>query len=793
MQINDRWKMIIQECTNNAQIIQSGHESGRNIAVTNVKNTKIMEKTKMTRSIEFMSEDSTQKLNTWLRGHRLQMLQCIPALVIFLLAVYRLSEIGQPILFNDEVGYWSNSAFFMGMDWTSVTGQISYYSYGYSLLLIPIRILADWFSWRWDALYHAAVMMNAGFLVMSYVIALKLVKRYLPDMNDLIRTMACFTVFTYSSYIVYAHITWTECTLTFFFWIFLYVMMRVVDCPGIMNHIALGAVPFYIYTVHQRALGIIVASVIIVLYLRIFRRNQLRDTAAFFGSMYLYSLVHAMIKGHLQNVNYMGGEPAGAGEILGYAFTVKSLLLLVAGVGMLLLLWLIERGRRKTAAGFLAAGIILCAGYFILRNGGQFQTAAAAGVDHRISVNDFSGQWGVVKNIFSINGLIRLGISITGKWFYMASVSGLVACWGIWALFKNAWLLLGDSLRKWKQHRGIVKSGGARKKNAEKCALENTDKSNTGDEADKCDTEAADYDGSSGVQTDTGEESRKNDDIWKERIWLFGVFLAWFGTFMISAIYKEGLYKNDDLFNGRYVEFTVGFVLIYGLHSLINDKSWVRTTVFYMILYIAAGKLCQYAVDELQRKEFELAHCVMFGRVFWNYEVPYGKVAELTRYVAPLTIGFLILLKAARDRLSKAVVVRTILALMIPVMAWSYLGKTIVDAYVVVRNEKQAEPLVQFADWIKLLGREEKIYYILDSANSRYAGALQYLLQDRPVTAVGLGEVPFSEDAFYVVKRECLSAEQITENCEALLESRGYVLMVNKDQGLMENWKRFHE
>lgn len=763
-----------------------------------------------------------QKYNKYLREYRLQLLQCIPALVIFWLAVYRLSEIGQPILFNDEIGYWSNSAFFMGMDWTSVTGRISYYSYGYSLLLIPVRILADWFSWRWDTLYHAAVVMNAGFLVMSYVIALKLVKRYLPQMNGLVRTMACFTVFTYSSYIVYAHITWTECTLMFFFWIFLYVMMRVVDDPGIGNHIAFGIIPFYIYTVHQRALGIIVTAVLIVLYLRFFGRNRLRDTAAFLGSMYLYSLVHAMVKGHLQNVNYMGGEPAGLSGILGYAFTAKSLLFLAAGVCLLFLLWLVERGRIKTAAGLLAAGIALCAGYLVMRGGGQAVTAAA-GVDQRISVNDFSGQWGVIKNIFSLNGLIRLGISITGKWFYMAAVSGLVACWGIWGLFKNAWMLLKDSVRQWKKSAGKYKYDGDKEEIADKCGTEdavskcdaetsakesgintacsdvtcgnvqvNTDSEEEAETGVKADEIAA-YCESDKMRENICEEYLKNDDIWKERIWFLGVFLAWFGTFMISAIYKEGLYKNDDLFNGRYVEFTIGFVLIYGFYCLINDKSWVRTAAIYMVLYIAAGKLCQYAVDELQRKEFELAHCVMFGRVFWNYEVPYGKVAALSEYVVPLTLGFLILLKAARDRMPKAAVARTILALMIPVMAWSHLGKTIVDVYVVVRNEKQAEPLVQFADWIKVLGREEKIYYILDSANSRYAGALQYLLQDRPVTVAGLADLTFTEDAFYVIKRECKDAEQVAQNCETVMESRGYVLMVNKDQKLMKNWERFQK
>ena len=703
-----------------------------------------------------------KNISKYLYEHRVPLLQCIPALVIFLLAVYRLSDTGQPILFNDEIGYWSNSAFLMGDDWTSVTGRINYYSYGYSLLLIPLRMMADVFYWGWSGLYHAAIVLNGLFLVMSYVIAMKLAKRYLSEMNTLVRTAACFTICTYSSYIVYAHIAWTECTLLFFFWVFLYVMMRMTDHPTVWNHAAFAVVSFYMYTVHQRALGIVVTAVLIVLCMRLMRMNRVRDTAVFLGNLYLCGLIHAMIKGNLQHVNYLGGDPVEFSELLGYAFHRTSYIVLAAGILLLLFLYLLEKRKYGMILALLGVGIILTACVFYYREKGAAGGAngsvaeqvagtdgsvadsasdgrgidsviadksAAKPVERRISVNDFSGQWGVVRNIFTVNGLIRLGISIAGKWFYLASVSGFVICWGIAGLFKNFFLLCWD--------RG-------------------------------------------------GTSAR-------ERLWFMGLLAAWLSTFMISAIYKEGLYKNDDLFNGRYVEFTIGFLLLYSLNCLINDKKWVRKALVVMVLYIAAGHLCQYAIDEIGRTEFELAHCVMFGRVIWNYEVPVGKVRALEEYIFPLGIWFLVILKLAREKIPRVAVVRTILALMIPIVAWSHLGRTIVDRYVVVRNEKQAEPLPQFASWINLLGRGggQKVYYILDSSNQRYAGALQYMLQDKPVTAAWLSEVPFTEDAFYVVRQQYEDTEAVADNCEAIMYSRGYMLLINKNQELMEKWKPF--
>lgn len=703
------------------------------------------------------------KTKEYLCQHRAALLTGIPALVIFLLATYRLSETGQPILFNDEIGYWSNSAFFLGIDWTSVTENINYYSYGYSLFLVFLRVMARIFYWGWDQLYHAGIILNAGFLVGSYLISLKLAKRYLPEMNRIVRTAVCFVICTYSTYIVYAHITWTECTLLFFFWVFLYVMMRVTDQPSMGNHAAFAVVSFYLYTVHQRCLGIVVTAALIVLCVRLLRLNRLQDTAVFLGCLYLCGLVHSAVKWNLQHVNYLGEEPVALSELMGHAFTGTAKLFLAAGLLLLLFLYLIEKRRYKILLLFLMAGVLLAAGLFYYRTAGGGGNAAAemAGdaVETRISVNDFSGQWGVLRNLFTVNGLIRLGISILGKWFYLASATGFVICWGIAALCKNVWLLCRDVFRH------IF--GGSKAQ---------------GTAADVKDAGAAENNGAAAASAFA-----------RERIWLFGVLLAWFSTFMISAIYKEGFYKNDDLFNGRYIEFTIGFLLIYGFHCLINDKKWVRKALLVMVLYIAAGHFCQYALEELGRKEFELAHCVMFGRMVWNYEVPVGKVRVVEENILPLVIWFFVILKLLRERFPRVAVIRTLLALLIPLVAWSYLGRSIVDHYVVVRNEKQAQPLPQFATWINVLdmGGEHKVYYVLDAANQRSVGALQYMLQEKPVTVAWLADVPFTEDAFFVMRRDCIEAEAVVQNCERVSESGSYLLFINNSQELMERWRPF--
>ena len=385
--------------------------------------------------MRFMMKESIGKRLRGLRIDRERIIQCVPALAIFLLVTYRLSDIGQPILFNDEIGYWSNSGFFLGIDWTSVTGNISYYSYGYSLLLVPLRLLSGLLGWRWDTLYQAAVVLNGLMLMAGYGLALKLSGRYLPGMNTYVRILACFAVFTYSSLIVYSHITWTETTLTVMFWLFLYVMMRVIDRPGMANHAAFALLSLYMYTVHQRTLGIVVTAVILVICLRLAGYNRIGHTAVFFACLYLGGIVHSAVKKNLQTVNYLGGEPLSAAELFGGSSGAAALAAGAVVIGALAVLFLLDRGRKKAAVGLVIAGAAAaaCLGYGIL-----MRATPSGETVKRISVNDFSGQWNVIRNLFSLRGLARLGISIAGKWFYLAASTGFVICWAIVGLVKNA-------------------------------------------------------------------------------------------------------------------------------------------------------------------------------------------------------------------------------------------------------------------------------------------------------------------------------------------------------------------
>ena len=683
----------------------------------------------------------------FLIAHKEVLFQCVLAAAIFFIATYRISESTMPILFDDEYGYWSNSAFFTGDNWSSVTSKIGYYSYGYSLLLAPIRLIAKHYDLTWAQMYQFAQLVNVSFLVVGFFFAIQLCKRYMKNLDGIVRSMACFTVMVYGSNLFYAHISFTECTLNGVFWIFLYFMMKVIDKPGIGNHIGYAVIAFYLYMVHQRAFAILITSVIVVLYLKLVKKNMLRHTAAFGIAFYLCSLIHSVIKGTLQNVSYRGNEPGGWQDSLQYIFTKRSALLLVAGLTVFLLLYLLDKGKVRfvlcVAAAGAAAGIL-----YLVTHAGELNVFRAGAAD-KIAINDFSGQWEKLAGFLTKSGMVRLGTSIVGKWFYLASVTGLVICWGIRNLFGNFFLMLADSAKRfWSALRQKA------------------------------------YTGIKGV----------SDDNRNDRIWYAGVFLAWLGTFLICVIYKEGFYKNDDLFNGRYHEFVIGILLLYSLDLLIKEKRWYITALISLGLYLAAAWFCQFAVDEVQRTSFELAHSVLFGRVIWNYEVPTGRVWVLSRYVLLLAAVFFAVFKVGSRWITshKVVMARCVLALLIPIFAWTHIANTIVDNYVVARNLNQNDRIPSIAYWIDILCSDEPVYFVQEYLTYRYAALIQFMLYDNTITMTHIDDLTFDEDACYIIDKRYLEEDpRVSEKCKMIVTVQNLALVINKEQNIHQKWELY--
>ena len=664
--------------------------------------------------------------------------------VIIFGGTYRLTEVGQPIMNPDEFGYWANSAFFTGLDWSPSVRVIGYYSYGYSLLLVPVRILAKIFVWDWRQKYQAMVVVQSFMLTGIFLMAVKLCRRYLSDLPWIVRDLLCLVMVIYPSYLIYAHMTCTETTLFFMFWVYLYILMRLTDHPSMLNHIGFALASFYMYTVHQRALPMIIAAVMTVISIRLLKVNKLSHVSGFFLTMFLCNCVHSAVKGKLQNDLYKAADPAGMQEIFGYVFNKKTLILIVAIAFIFLLLWLIEHGRGRIA---LALGIfVLVTGVAYMIKNFAFIEAEAGDTEWRMAANDFAGQIWRIRDILTIEGFLRFLISIAGKWFYIATASGLVICFGIW--------YLGGHFIK-KSIKGIYKISYIWKKN--------------------------------------DEENLEPISCNRSAIWLWGAFLAWLGIFGISAFAMSGIGRIDNLIYGRYQEFAVGILLLYGFYSLIKDRKWIRHMVFFVILYLLAAWLCQYLFNELENTTFVVSHCLMMGLFVYDGEVPVGKVWEAAAYSASIGILICIIVKAAQTRLSKIFIHRIIAAILASIYLYVSVGMSLFESYVIYVNNLYEDRAPTIAMWIERLYQGEEIYFIMNGNLYLWGLVLQYYLDDKIVTMKGANTVPQQEEAFYVVMTADIEDNEFFSQYESIVESWGISLLVPHDSKIFERMEDYYK
>lgn len=223
------------------------------------------------------------------------------SVILFILSVRGIENFNQLLLYDDEFGYWTASAYLTGTDWKSVTSGIPYYSYGYGfLILTPIRLLFA----APETMYRAAIVANALFLVGSYWLARNVAGRLFEEKRGMLLDVVCFVVMLYPSNLVFSHIAWAECLLVFLFWIFVWVSLRVVENPGTGNHIGLAFAAMGLYVVHQRTIAVLIATVMIMIWCWASDKSRRRYILAFAVTLGVLVAAHSLIKSDLINDFY---------------------------------------------------------------------------------------------------------------------------------------------------------------------------------------------------------------------------------------------------------------------------------------------------------------------------------------------------------------------------------------------------------------------------------------------------------------------------------------------------------
>ena len=240
----------------------------------------------------------TLKMNTSPKIVRQNNILIIAAVIILVyLTLQDIFSSTSIYVMGDEFGYWGVAAQLAGFDWTETLGTVYYYSYGYSFFLIPILLITKDPTLR----YQVAICLNAVMYVSAFLLARYCGKRLFPKIDSRIITICSFVVLLYPSTVFQIKIAWSETLLLLLFFAQAAALISLLKKASTVRICLFTALGVYTYMVHQRMLGVLVATLLFLIILVGLKRIKpmhfivaIAVFAALFGC-------HSMIKSYLMD------------------------------------------------------------------------------------------------------------------------------------------------------------------------------------------------------------------------------------------------------------------------------------------------------------------------------------------------------------------------------------------------------------------------------------------------------------------------------------------------------------
>lgn len=230
--------------------------------------------------------------NKWIQKNQIFVLFTIFSTIILCVSLSQIRSFDQIVVLNDEFGYWSIGALLSGKDWSSLTSQAPYYSYGYSFILMFLF----WLVKTPLYMYKAAILLNFLFLVFSFALAYWCGSKVCNTINKKLLLTICFAITLYSSNVAQVHISWTECFLWFLMWVVISSVISILMNPKSYKIIGFSILLVFLYTVHQRTLGIVISGIILILLLGIFKKVSWKHVISFFLMFTILFVIQSILK-----------------------------------------------------------------------------------------------------------------------------------------------------------------------------------------------------------------------------------------------------------------------------------------------------------------------------------------------------------------------------------------------------------------------------------------------------------------------------------------------------------------
>lgn len=178
----------------------------------------------------------------------------------------------------DEFGTIAGASYFAGLDWSNVVSHISYYGFGYSVLMAPIFLITD----NPVVIFQCMIGLNTFCLAVTGIIAFNIMNDIFKIENKAFSVITAFASALYFGAAMNANAVYNESMITLLGWIVIYILLKMQqrkdeEKSTLALTFVLAFVLVYSLLVHTRGLYLCGAAVIFILTYLVMKRKLLAN------------------------------------------------------------------------------------------------------------------------------------------------------------------------------------------------------------------------------------------------------------------------------------------------------------------------------------------------------------------------------------------------------------------------------------------------------------------------------------------------------------------------------------
>lgn len=254
--------------------------------------------------------------------------------VILAIGLYPINNLFGMITGVDEFGYICNAKYLLGDNgWKELSGILGYYSYGYSLILMPlILVIKDP-----TMLFRGIVIVNVCMIEASFLLSVKVVCRRYRNMSKKIIVFVCFIANMYVANFVYSKYIFTEMLIILLFWVLLLILQPLCEKYSGKRMICLAIVSAFLFYVHQRTLAVLCGLIVTLVIITLKKEIPVKGLVFYLLTIMGMILVGNIVKNLIVNNVYVNNDNMGQNDFSGqlsrlkYIFKLDNVVNLILG------------------------------------------------------------------------------------------------------------------------------------------------------------------------------------------------------------------------------------------------------------------------------------------------------------------------------------------------------------------------------------------------------------------------------------------------------------------------------